>query len=66
MLPCCKATAALLLGAARAVHGARLADDADTRRVVQAMQELIGSAYTAALANGEALSRDDALEVVRG
>ncbi|MGC4748398.1 ATP-binding protein [Micromonospora sp. DT201] len=59
--------AALLLGAAHAVHGARLADNADTRRVVEATQKLIGSAqYTAARADGQALSPDEALAVARG
>lgn len=59
--------AALLLGAARAVHGARLAGNADTDRVVRATRELIGPArYTAALADGQALSRDEALEVATG
>ncbi len=59
------ARAALLLGAARAVHGARLAAGTDMKRVAHATQELIGpAAYTAAFANGQALSREEALAVV--
>ncbi|WP_051366427.1 BTAD domain-containing putative transcriptional regulator [Hamadaea tsunoensis] len=60
------ARAALLLGAARAVHGARLATDTDTALVMRAAEELIGPArYAAALAEGEAWSRDEALAAVR-
>ncbi|WP_034592667.1 AfsR/SARP family transcriptional regulator [Hamadaea tsunoensis] len=59
--------AALLLGAARAVHGGRRADDADSRHVAETATDLIGSErYAAALADGEALSREEALAVVRG
>ncbi|GAB4055555.1 BTAD domain-containing putative transcriptional regulator [Catellatospora paridis] len=60
------ARAALLLGAARAVHGARLTAGADVARVAQPTLELIGAAaYTAAFGRGRALSREEALGLVR-
>ncbi|GAA1421946.1 hypothetical protein GCM10009662_80240 [Catellatospora coxensis] len=49
------------------MHGGRLAPGSDMMRVARATLELIGSAtYTDAVADGQALSRAEALAVATG
>ncbi|NUT18366.1 MAG: AAA family ATPase [Hamadaea sp.] len=58
--------AALLLGAGRAVHPGRRTEDQDTRRVLSATQQQIGpEAFAEALAAGQAMSREEALQAAR-
>ncbi|NUT08776.1 MAG: AAA family ATPase [Hamadaea sp.] len=58
--------AARLLGAGRAVHPGRRTEDQDTRRVLRATQQLLGPAeFAAALAAGQAMSREEALKAAQ-